>query len=285
MTAPRSWPVLLMLMLSSSVAAQTIELDRSFSVAENALNAYTVSLPDPLEVPDLASSLQSNACDLSAFPPDGVINADDIICQLWGGGDDAERHGIFSLMRVDPSTCRFVARTAFRAPGSGTIRFVGSLFDYEPTEGYFIRVEALPGQPTPVNAVTLRSRCEISLPPRVVTDGCSLSLLGLPYDSIYQTANELLCGEEGRDWSPEPGSWGAPETCTEGLYDPVTLASATVQRLQSEVGFMGRTGFWAGGAVRYLGTDFAVVPGDAVWFNPGRGYGPRVWEPESVPCP
>lgn len=271
--------------LAAPAAAQLIEVDRSFAVVEDALNRYTVSLPDPVEVPDIANSTQANPCDLSAASPDGVVNADDMICQLWGGGDDAERRGAFLLMRLDEASCRHDVRMGLQLPGGHGIRFVGTPFDYEPTVGYWVHVQAVPGQALPENAVTLRSRCEIDLAPRPVERSCPYALLALPYDAEFLTASDLLCGLRGRDWAPRPDLESAPDQCGHGLFDPVSGASVTVQRLQNEVGFMGRTVYAPGIDPRFLGTDFALVPGEAVVANMEPHYEGSVWEPASVPCP
>lgn len=281
---------LLVLILPASPArSQLIEVEVDYSYRPHAAKLWTLSLPDPLEVPDLASSLGDDPCDLSALPPDGEVNADDIICRLWGGGDPAARDGLFTLSRIDSKGCGWLSRTAMRRPGSGRIEFLGTAFAYEPEVGYVVQVGSLPGQPAPENRTTLRSRCNLSLPPRVVTNACRTFILAVPYDAVRTEDDEILCGERGVDWFPD--AEGRPVSCPAGLFDPDGEAWVAVQRFDSERGaYIERVVVPIPEQDRLVvfGPGFhSVPPGEAVFFHAQRDafHGGRTWAPATAPCP
>ena len=87
------------------------------------LNYYFVSVPYSGGIPDVANSdLHGDHCVGPTGMGDGVINADDVICDIWGSGNPAQRVGSFILTRFDPDTCVTQGRAAWTKSVAAPVR-------------------------------------------------------------------------------------------------------------------------------------------------------------------
>lgn len=267
--------------LATSAGAQIIEVERQlgYSTGCPSCSIHTVTLPAPDFVPDIANSAADDPGDPDELPPDGVVNADDLICLLWAPG----REGIFSIARRQSGSCTWTMRTAFRSARNPELIFIGAAFDYDPGVGYVVYRGKFPWEPDLSNRVTLRSRCNLHLEARELIEGCDKQLLVLPYDTPYRHADEVLCGLEGTDYLPT--AEGEPDACPNGVFDPETgrdthLTSATGYDPR---GYAGRSVFGPG-RPHFVGTNFALEPSHSPRLITNDGHGERTWAPHGGDC-
>jgi hypothetical protein len=143
--------------------------------------------------------------------------------------------------------------------------------------GYFVNAFKAAPDPDLENRAVIVGSHDPSWAGKMIERTCPLAVLSLPYHTMYRTAAEVLCGLEGIDWVDDNMD-GKPDTCDQGLYDPVSGVGATVQTLVNGVGGQGYQAFNPG-TLLFVGTNFDLTPGDGYVFNMNDGYQPRRWNP------
>jgi hypothetical protein len=277
------------------------KLERSFDLTREAgtgrpyLNLSLVSFPLFNGLADVADPNHSggNKCVGDVGGPtagNGFIEADDAICDLW-----TSRDGTFVFQKFDRDTCSYQARTATRGGITG-IQFTGS-FTYTTAApnpnnlianatgreiGYEVLISSSSMAVSPTNRGVIVGSHDPSFTGRAIVAAPALScarsaahldINNHPYHSMYQRANEALCGLEGVDWVDVAAPIGDPDTCPNGTlaanagipFDGVhTLA---VQTYDNDVahGYVGRTVTInpITRNVAFTGNNFALRPGDA----------------------
>lgn len=185
---------------------------------------YYVSMPLFSGLADIADSTMTGANGPCTGVGDGVVNADDALCDWW-----VSRQGTMILQRFNADTCSYEPRTLFFDPlfmevtaaGSYTAPFLnpGTQID---DDAYWIIVpfEAMTG-PVDNQAVIVGSHDPsyagqtIAIP----ASDCrpNKPIINVPYHTMYRTVDEILCGLEGPEWIDGNGD-GCPDTCPNGIY-------------------------------------------------------------------
>lgn len=312
-----------LLLPASSVLAQEVDYTRIFETSLRAdgrpvQGTYWVSVPFLPDIPDVANTAapEVNKCvgDRSGpASPDGIINVDDLICHWWTdrlATTSSSNSSTFSVHVAVPEECYFVFRAAYIF--LGTPRFSGSIISLDPTTGLQVLVTVGVG----INSLA-RNEARVvgdnddawagqvlAYAPTCVgdqrVDCCSstarrLDFIALPHDALVTTADEILCGLEGVDWSDMNGD-GRPDTCWEdsdgdrawdpgeaptGIFDGRTTIS--VYDLHQVPGQyaqqVGRHVMHRLGRLFFLGVNFPVEPGDAYLVELQRGHQPTLWRP------
>jgi hypothetical protein len=272
------------------------KLERSFTVQPGLRNFYFLSQPLFNGLSDIADSdVTGNKCtgtgdvDGGATPA-GMVNADDLICDLWTSRDQSGGGAGFAVQKYDTTTCLFTARTAIKS-GPTSYTFIGA-FTQDLTTGinreigYLINVTKGPADPLLENrAVIVGSHDPSFLGHTVSSSVCLQDILNVPYHTMYRTANELLCGLEGPDWQ-DANADGRPDTCPAGVFDPAGAAGvgATVQTFDNDPAsgtaglYQARTAVSLGaGNLNFLGPNFALKPGEAYLVNRPRAAADRTF--------
>jgi hypothetical protein len=258
------------------------KLERSFAWQAGAKNLYFVSFP-------LFNGLGDISDGTGCSGTDGLINANDALCDFTTDRDTQTSGGLMTIQHLNEMTCSYEGRSIIKTPTG--LQFIGA-FQSELTTpenrevGYYINVgKNVPTDPDPENRSVIVGSHDPSWAGKMIQRRCPLTVLNLPYHTMYRTANEILCGLEGVDWV-DADSDGNPDTCGDagspgGLYDPVSGLSVTTQTIVPGPGggFQGRSAFKAGSVVRFIGTNFDLTPGDAYLFNMPTGYNDRLWGP------
>jgi hypothetical protein len=279
--------------LVPSASAQVEQhLLKRFQSRAGTAGSHLVTFPYSDFFEDIANSSQpgGDKCDISDSGPDGVIDADDVICRVWGDGDPALRIGTFTLQTFDPSTCAWQSRTATRTGFVG-VQFLGAPRPFTPGIGYMVAVgrdftgveqdfdvefvdtgiPAWPGQ------LTERPTCP--------EGAFAAILLHVPWDVCFDTADEALCGDEGVDWWDADGN-RFPDACTtEGVWRPLPRHAAAVSRyaVEEEVwgpAWISRTTSVQFSRQVFTGINFNLVRGEALLFQQTTpGDWPFLWDP------
>jgi len=299
------------------------KLERNFRVERDAVsgaafqNLYWLSFPLFNGLGDTAHTVgdgvHTNKCvgdSDPAFPGqpvgDGIINADDAICDLWSG---RLRVGgcpqcIFTISHFVNDQCFESARSA-SFTFTGNIAFGGTFIQpLNREEGYKIIVGAQAPNTVNNNAVVVGSH-DPSYAGQTIHVFCSPQQywLNLPYHTMYQHADEVLCGlfGTGNDWVDDnnnttgaPPSDGKPDTCPNGVYDNVTVHNSsyalTLQTFDnvldgtgpggtnSDNTFLNRTISFNFTGIQYTGVSFNLIPGDAYQLLlPRAGHADTLW--------
>lgn len=293
------------------------KLERNFRVERDAVsgaafqNLYWLSFPLFNGLGDVANTvgdgIHTNKCvgdSNPAFPGqaagDGIINADDAICDLWGGRNQAGGcpQCIFTISRFVTDQCFESSRSA-NFTFTGNIAFGGTFTGVlNREEGYKIIVGAQAPNTVNNNAVIVGSH-DPSYAGQTIHVFCSPQQywLNLPYHTMYQKADEILCGlfGPGNDWDDVAPADGKPDQCPMGVYDNVTVHNSsyalTVQTFDnvldgtgpggtnSDNTFLNRTiSFNFAGAIAYTGVSFNLIPGDAYQLLlPRTGHADTTW--------
>jgi hypothetical protein len=247
------------------------KLERSFSYVTGAQNLYLVSFP-------LFNGLGDVSDGAGCAAGDGIINADDALCDLATDKDTSAGGALMTMQRYNDGSCVYEGRTILKV--GSNFSFIGGFTEELTTPGnreigYFINVNKNPADPDLENRAVIVGSHDPSWAGKLVSRTCPFTVLNLPYHTMYRSANEILCGLEGVDWDDADGD-GNPDTCDNGLYDPVSGVSVTAQAFEGS--FVGRSAFNAGG-VRFIGTNFDLTPGDAYIFSMNTGYQDRTFAP------
>ncbi len=250
---------------------------------------YFISLPDNPSFADRANSSLSNPCDLSASAPDGLINADDAICPMWGGGDPDGQVGTFKLARLDQDSCRWLERRITRV--GPLVYAAGETFDIIPGIGYSVQVPYDSRVGETEHRFTLSGPCEPPFPGRELDRLCpgsngNFALLHLPYDTRQETTTDVFCSP---DW-PDFDADSVPDDCSDGIWDGHSLFS--LQRYGIDL-IGGRWGFQAAaigsffGPIIFPAPPFALERGESLLLTMERTALPRPQEsfPDGMTCP
>ena len=235
-------------------------------------NIYLFSWP---EIPNIADVADAGAFgDRCVAGPDGVVDSTDALCLLWNSAPHRTGDSM-GLGRFNRSTCLFEMQIVIYG-GIGTA-FSGTSFALDRVEGYWVGVNAS-RVPPPTRSVILAGWSDRSWPGDAIalpSPMCrpALMLLHLPFDMMYRTADEFLCGLNGVDWVDANGD-GNPDTCSRGIFDgftPISVetfdndpSAAPTGDLRSNNWPVARSVLMTDLGLQFLGPDFAVGPGDAV---------------------
>jgi hypothetical protein len=252
------------------------KLERSFAVVrENPAdrftafqNIYMLSFPLFNGLGDIGSS--SVVSDNCAAGPDGIVDSVDAICDLFT--DRSTQGNSFGFLRFNRDTCLFEGQTASFSPLFG-LRLSGTAFVLERDAGFWITVGATDINPPANRAVVVGSHdpSYTGRQIRVPASACvpKIDLINLPYHSMYQKANEVLCGLEGVDWVDVAPADGKPDTCPRGIFDGNALIQVLTfdnvnDDTPSDNGFAARQVVLSPlFGLQFQGPNFDLIPGDA----------------------
>lgn len=287
------------------------KLERSLSLVRDAgnkplLNIYLVSFPLYNGLGDVANTADAstNKCVLDVGPPagpatgDGVIDSNDAICDLW-----TSRKGTFAFNWFNRDTCKYLGSVASQSQLGG-INFGGNPFvlPAEPDNGFQVVVSVPPNSMlNPVNQGVIVGSHDPTFvgrtirPPAGGTSGCSpkLDLIEFPYHSMYQKADEVLCGLEGVDWMRD--GMGKPNKCFDtvnnkptGIFDGQHALSIqsfdnVPDGLGKDNGYLFRTVVdpppvgTINPPLSFGGSDYDLRPGDAYLLSLDPNHVPTTW--------
>lgn len=290
------------------------KLERSFDLVRRSTdnrplqNIYWVSRPLFDGIGDVANSAatETNKCVGDATGPaagDGLFNVDDTICDMWAARTNIPTAGTFTMTYIKREECTPVSRTGTVALGQ--IRFTGLLYTLQADIGYQVLTTA-PAGVTPLNRAVIVGSHDPSFAGRAITaaptcpagqttnccgaNAARTDLINLPYHTMYTNSDEILCGLEGVDWTDVGGR---PDKCwddtdADGRYDagePTTgvfdgRVGMTVSKFANDEitnGPIARTATIAVGALRFTGTRYDLVPGDAYLLNITKTHTATTW--------
>lgn len=206
------------------------KLEREFRPVQGFNNFFYVSFPlfNGLD-PDRANTAaaEGNKCVGDPMGPaagDGILNADDAICDLW-----TSRTGTFIFSRYNIDTCELEVRVA--QGGALGVFFSNTFTQALPIDEAFQIQAPHPGSDVANDAVIVGSHDPMYTgrplnPNAACRPDLQLQLINLPYHTMYQNALEVLCGHEGSEWEyradGKPGPVGDPESaviCPGGIWD------------------------------------------------------------------
>ena len=281
------------LLVAPTAPADDLEVERDFPWYEDLRNVYFVTAPFAEGIEDVANTTNVDPCDTVDTGPDGVVNADDLLCTLWGGGDLAEQRGAMSVVHYDGGACSYRARTGLKLP-TGERLFIGGGFQYQPEFGYTVQVgRVTEDAPPPVNRVVLSGHCDPAFPGRLLVPiGCQngAEVLHYPYNALYRTVDEILCGLEGVDWMPDPVT-GNPDTCPNGLFmlgeDGAAVSVVLYNNdpdAPSPNQYIGRSVVQVPGSLVFVGSNYELKAGEAYLAYLSVKHSPTFWDPPTDEC-
>lgn len=252
------------------------KLERSFAVvredpsspATSFQNLYLLSFPLLNGLPDVGTS--SAPGDKCAAGPDGIVDSTDAICDLFT--DRTTLGNSFAISRFNRDACLFESHRS-------TLGFIGPAwgglpFPLERDAGLWITVNGTSVPPAQNRAVIVGSH-DPSYTGRQIRQPMPdciprLDIINLPYHTMYQKADEILCGLEGVDWV-DANSDGNPDTCTRGISDGVRAgAVGTFDNVNDDSTLTGDNAFAFrivtypfSGLPRFAGPNFNLIPGEA----------------------
>jgi hypothetical protein len=262
-------------------ADMTFRLERSFDVARSPdtghafANIYYLSLPLVTGLPDVADtgSAGTDKCvGTGAAAPDGIFNADDLLCHFW-----TSRTGGMDISTWDEAADVWLTRSAFVDDASGAIVFAGTwTTPIDTHHGFRITVWA-PDPLSPVNPVRIVGWHDPSWTGEPITAGAKVSLLFFPYHALYQRADEVFCGLEGIDWVDVDPPIGEPDSCTMGVFDGshpmIVFAYDDVAHA-----YLARSvELDESGALVFTGDDFDLRPGDSYPLTIDSAHDATLW--------
>lgn len=280
---------------SAQASNMGFKLERSFEVVREVptdpstpfQNIYLHSFPLFNGLGDIGSS--SAGGDKCAAGPDGTVDSVDAVCDLFiNRVPVTDRGNSFAISRFNRDTCAFEVTPA----GVGAFGLnVGAAFTLERDAAIWITVASTKPDAPLNRSVTVGSHdpSYTGRQIRVPASGClpRVDLINVPYHTMYQFANEILCGLEGLDWvdvvTNSTGSAppdGNPDTCTGGIFDGTHLIAvsvfdninddSTVPTLDNA--FTPRSVSFSLGQLRFAGQNFPLTPGDGYQVNipPGQ---------------
>lgn len=277
------------------------KLERNFEPVQDFENFFLVSFPLFNGLGDVAHTANLE-CVGAGGTGDGIINADDFLCDVWDRTPGSE----ITLSRYNIDTCSLESRTINEGFG-GVPQFGGLWMDPLPRDEGF-QVEALFATDASHPAVIVGSH-DPSYTGRTLAGNAAclpfrqFAMIHLPYHTMYQTATEILCGLEGVDWQRDPttgdptfpfdvdgdGDVDADDACAGGMWDQATTTTITwFDNVADGTGPAGddtdnsripRTvsaGF--GGVPDFAGPDYDLIPGEAYIAElTSQDFGPTVY--------
>jgi len=266
------------------------KLEREFAPVNGFKNEFFVSFPLFNGLGDVANTTDpaGNKCVGDTGGPaagDGVINGDDVICDLW-----TSRQGTFTVARYDISSCSFQVRFATIDPFTGNPGFSGTWVDPLPRdEAFRVSVQFVPSV---TNSAVIVGSHDPSYTGRSLRPNASCqafrqgAFLNLPYHTMYKNAVEILCGLEGTDWMRDPGTGNlvwltdnngdtTPDPCPNGIYAGKTITVSWFDNVDDNSGPAGidtdnqniacavQPDPFGGGVLFPFGTDcYDLIPGE-----------------------
>ena len=119
-------------------------------------------------------------------------------------------------------------------------------------------------------------------------------LISLPYHVTYTTSYEILCGLEGVDWVDDDAD-GRPDTCWDdrnangrrdpgegltGVFDGSAAITVYYPDMFPELnGITSHTAAWTLGRLRFTGTPFSLLAGEAYMLMLSPAHTPSLWYP------
>ena len=263
------------------------KLERSFTPVPNFRNIYLVSYPLFNGLGDVANTgaTERNKCVGDAdgpATPDGTIDSYDAICDMYTDRSMSGSHS-FAVNRINRDTCQFqtsIASHTFTGVAFGGAAFPLNTGDQR-DQGFYVTVSAT-APAAPINRAVIVGSHDPSYTGRQIrmpSPDCAprLDYLQVPYHTMYQAANELLCGLETVDWV-DADSNGNPDTCTRGIFDGThAMAVQTFDNIPDSSGtdnqFVARivTRSFTG-ALNFSGPNFPLTPGDSYIASIGLGH-------------
>lgn len=282
------------------------------SAAPNAplQNVYWVSQPLFNGLGDVADTLFSgtNKCVETggATAGDGIVNIDDMICDMWTARSTPAQAGTFTASYINRDTCTPVSRIA--TVQLGAIRFTGTAFPLQAEIGYQVLVTVPSGATySPQNRAVIVGSHDPSFAGRQIvaaptcptgTPNCCgaaaprLDLINLPYHTMFQNSDEILCGLEGVDWT-DGNADGRPDRCwndtngdgrfdtgetTTGVFDGrVAMTVSYFDNTEAVNAPVSRTATIQLNQLRFTGTKYNLVPGDAYLLTLSKTHTPTTW--------
>jgi hypothetical protein len=273
------------------------KLERNFAVVrENPsdpltgfLNIYQHCYPKFNGLGDVADATFTGLASKCVGDPggptagDGNIDSFDAICDSFTDRLLANGNS-FNFSRFNRDTCLF--ETTSCAKGFTGVTFGGAPFALERGAGFWITVNATSPTPPQNRSVTVGSHDPswTGRQIRIPASGCipRQDLIDLDYHSMYQAADEILCGLQGVDWRDDNGD-GNPDTCTRGIYDGANLmAIQTFDNINDDstdttdnqmntrtVSFIT---FPPPGRLAFAGVNFDLTPGDGYQLSISPGH-------------
>lgn len=256
-----------------------IELNLFSSASVEYPANHLVSLPLEWNPPDVAGGADSWPCDDAG---DGEATLDEALCELWTSVD-ALSDARFTVEALDRSLEAFVARVGERV-GGGPPGASGSTAPLSDTVGAGAALSVRVEGDVADNPVVIVGSHDPDFGGYLLSspaDRGSFHLLSVPYHTRYRTADEILCGIRDEDWYELDGD-GIPDSCPNGVFDPVSGGHATVARIQNDpitgAATMGRQVFDSG-SLLFVGSNFDLVPGEGIIVYLPRGYAERPFLP------
>lgn len=269
------------------------KLERSFDLIRNATtgrpqqNIYWLSQPLFNGLGDVGVSDANglNGCCVGfgtcAATGDGRIESIDAVCEYWTAKSDLPTAGAFQWTYYDRETC--LKRSYTGAVAGGRMVFSGPSLALDREVGYQIVIGTnTAGTASPVNRAIVVGSHDPGFAGRTIRPGATCTqqiqqdLLNLPYHTMYRTSDEILCGLEGTDWTPDVN--GNPATCPNGLFDGAR--SLQVEWFENNSGASlprGRTVSFVGTRLLFNGAEFDLVPGEAYRLSLNAAQTPKTW--------
>jgi hypothetical protein len=291
---------------------RSFDLLRNSSTSRPLQNHYWVSFPlfnglgDTANVADPAN----DKCVGDAGGPgagDGLYTATDAICDMWTARSNPATAGTFTFSYIKREECSLYSRNG--TVSLGAIRFTGPDFPLLADIGYDVFI-TVPGAAaySPQNRAVIVGSHDPSFAGRQIvaaptctggqtTNCCGANaprtdLINLPYHTMYKTSDEILCGLEGVDWT-DANLDGRPDRCwndqgtlgtfdagdtTTGVFDGrVAMTVSTFKNDETTNGAVARTATIQIGSLRFTGTEFDLIPGDAYLLNISKTHTPTTW--------
>ena len=190
-------------------------------------NIYLVSIPGFFGQGDIASTSDPDPCQ-PVGGVDGIVNADDVLCDWW-----ISRAGSMTISRRDEPTESWQSRMISRDDITGVISLTGGWTSaLVAHEAYYVTVTPPASGPVDNLAIITGSH-DPSYPGHALAlpaSGAALvTLLNVPYHTMYYHAVELICGLSGVDFADNDRD-GLPDggVCPRGLYVSGDTGSITV---------------------------------------------------------
>jgi hypothetical protein len=261
------------------------KLERDFSTNQTLPGRYYVSFPlfnglgnvaNSGNVADVANP--DGVCGIGVSGPDAVINAHDAICDMWISRDNA-----MTLTRFDEETCLFASEAL-------SLNFLGQVAATSTWTDALVAEDAyqvgVPYNSTTMTEVSNRAvivgshdpnypmgyiGAEVKLPASACAP--NFKFINLPYHTMYQTADEVLCGLKGVDWFDDTPADGFPDSCPNGIFHVGAANSQggiSVLTFDNIADLNGTDGLFVNrsvvkdflGNLSFTGDDFALTPGD-----------------------
>jgi len=286
------------------------KLERDFDMKTSAApgnpvlrNIYWVSYPlfnglgdvaDAVAINPATGEVYKNVCVGDPTGPpgpagDGNIDALDAVCDIWTGRNDASG-GSITFSYYDSATCSIGSIGAFRQfgqPDFGVSRqtnFPPAGTDLWTPIGYQVNITTRNiSLGLPHNRSVIVGSHDPAHPGHTLhysstcgTAAARADLISMPYHSMYEGSDEILCGLEGVAWVDTTPADGIPDTCNGGIFDDQlgTTHSIQVQTFMNTDPALpgGVSGIVSQAAARRPVVGFSLAPPTPFNLVPGEAY-------------